>query len=85
MAHLTSLAELRKMQVKDLRREVREQRTLVAKLRMTVRMEKEKDSAKYKREKRQLSRMLTVMTSNQADEATNASKSSETSTSTSKK
>ena len=51
------------MQVNDLRREVREQRTLVAKLRMTVRLGKEKDTARYRREKHQLARMLTVIVS----------------------
>lgn len=63
MAHVTTLPELRNMQISDLRREVREQRTLVAKLRMTVRLGKEKDTARYRREKHQLARMLTVMAS----------------------
>jgi len=58
------------MQVSDLSREVREQRTLVAKLRMTVRLGKEKDSAKYKREKYQLARMLTVVSAKKSSSST---------------
>lgn len=59
---LTSTKELRAMQNEDLRKEVAAQHTLVVKLRMGVKMGKEKDSAKYVRERKQLARMQTVLT-----------------------
>ena len=62
MVALLSIAELKKMQVKDLLRELREQAALVAKLRLGIKMKKEKDTGKYRREKKQLSRMQTVLT-----------------------
>lgn len=56
------MKELLNMSVDDVRRDVREQRATVAKLSMGIRMGKEKNSALYKREKRQIARMLTVLT-----------------------
>ena len=61
MAALVSIAELRKMQVVDLLKEITQQKNLVAKLRLAVQLQKEKDSAKYKREKKQLAKMQTVL------------------------
>ena len=65
MAQLASMTELLKMPVEDLSREVQEQRTLVARLRLEVKMNKEKDIAKYQREKKQLARMLTALVQKQ--------------------
>ena len=69
MAAITSLTELRNMPLTDLRREVRAQRLLVAKLRLGVHMQKEKDTARYQREKKQLARMLTILQEKQLAEA----------------
>jgi ribosomal protein L29 len=62
MAQHASMKELLNMSVDDVRRDVREQRATVAKLSMGIRMGKEKNSALYKREKRQIAHMLTVLT-----------------------
>lgn len=62
MSSSVSITELRTMQVADLRKEIRTQRTEVQKMRIQITMNTEKDTAKYRREKRQLSRMLTVLT-----------------------
>jgi len=61
MASKVTITELRKMPLKDLEREIRGQRALVAKLRLAVHMRKEKNTAKYQHEKLQLARMLTVL------------------------
>lgn len=68
MAKQTSIAELRKMQVKDLQTEARSQQMTVAKLALGVKLRKEKDSAKYKREKKQLARIKTILTEKIAEE-----------------
>ncbi|MFA6039484.1 MAG: hypothetical protein WCV62_06330 [Candidatus Peribacteraceae bacterium] len=58
--HLSSYGELTAMPPEELRRDIAAQRTLVRKMRLGVEMKKEKDTARYRREKRQLSRMLTA-------------------------
>ena len=68
MASTTTIKELRNMQISDLIKEIKSQRTLVAKLRLGVKMQKEKDTSKYTREKKQLSRMMTVLTEKRAEE-----------------
>ncbi|PIQ75914.1 50S ribosomal protein L29 [Candidatus Peregrinibacteria bacterium CG10_big_fil_rev_8_21_14_0_10_49_24] len=73
MAKLVSIIELRKMQPADLRKEIREQEVAVTKLRLGVELRKEKDSAKYKREKVQLARMKTVLTEKQTEQLLKAS------------
>ncbi|MDO8648605.1 MAG: 50S ribosomal protein L29 [Candidatus Peregrinibacteria bacterium] len=60
---LASITELKKMGTEDLTREARNQRLLVAKMRMGIKMGKEKDAARYAKEKKQLARMLTVLQS----------------------
>jgi len=62
MPSLLSISELRNMNHSDLLREIREQCALVAKLRLGIKMKKEKDTAKYRREKKQLAKMQTVLT-----------------------
>jgi len=49
--------ELRAMQAADLLRELKEQELLVEKMRLGIQMKKEKDTARYVREKKQLVRM----------------------------
>jgi|ETNmetMinimDraft_2_1059921.scaffolds.fasta_scaffold43013_3 ribosomal protein L29 len=68
MANKASIAELRKMQIKDLHGELRTQERLVSKLRLGVKLNKEKDSAKYKNEKKELARIQTILTEKQAEE-----------------
>jgi hypothetical protein len=48
------------MPADELRKEILEQQTLVRKMRLGIHLNKEKDSAKYRREKRALARMLTA-------------------------
>ncbi|MFA7682174.1 MAG: 50S ribosomal protein L29 [Candidatus Peribacteraceae bacterium] len=64
MANLLTMDELKNMQMKDLLREIREQSALVAKLRLGISMNKEKDTARFTKEKTQLARMHTVLTEN---------------------
>jgi len=61
------MTELRKMQLQDLCSDVREQQKLVSKLRLGVKLQKEKDTAKYKNEKKQLARMRTILTEKQCE------------------
>jgi ribosomal protein L29 len=65
MTSSTSINDLRKLSVADLQQEIRTQRSLVAKMRMGVTMRTEKDTAKYKRERVHLARLLTVLSSKQ--------------------
>ncbi len=66
MAHTLSVSELRNMQPADIARDARDQRTLVSKLRLGIKLQKEKDTAKYRREKKLLSRMLTILSEKNA-------------------
>lgn len=50
------------MQIADLRKEIRSHRTHVQKMRLQITMNTEKDTGKYRRDKRQLARMMTVLT-----------------------
>lgn len=50
------------MQIADLRKEIRSHQTHVQKMRLQITMNTEKDTARYRREKRQLARMMTVLT-----------------------
>ena len=61
MAHQTTIKEFRNMQPEDLQREIRMQRNENAKLRLSITLGKEKDTAKFQRGKKQLPRMLTVL------------------------
>lgn len=60
MSKLASTIELRAMQKADLLKEIAEQRDSVAKLRMQIELKSEKDTAKHRRQKRYLARLLTV-------------------------
>lgn len=60
MATTTTTKELRNMTPADLAKEIRAKENEVVKLRLGVKLGKEKDSAKYIRERKQLARMKTV-------------------------
>ena len=61
MTTIVSTTELRNMQEKDLWGEIVTQKSLVAKMKIGIELQKEKDTAKYRREKKTLSRMMTVL------------------------
>lgn len=61
MTPKTSAIELRKMQADDLTRDAAAKRLEIAKMRLGIEMRQEKDSAKYRKEKKELARMLTVL------------------------
>ena len=56
------------MQINDLQVEVREQERLISKLSLGVKLNKEKDTAKYTSEKKQLARMRTILTEKETEE-----------------
>lgn len=62
MTNNTTIKELQKMNPKDLLKEIAQQEANVVKLRLGVKLGKEKDSAKYIRARKQLARMKTVLT-----------------------
>jgi len=68
MAHQITIIELRNMQVADLAREVRGLRNDVAKMKIGIKMGKQKDTGGYRTAKRQLARMLTVFTEKDGNE-----------------
>lgn len=61
MAKNATTAELRKMSAADLRKEIADKRAVVAKMRMTVALGAEKDTAQFRREKKEIARMLTIL------------------------
>jgi len=65
MAANATPTELRNMQIADLQKEIIGKKSEVAKLALSVRTRKEKNSAKYQQEKKQLARMETVLTEKQ--------------------
>ncbi|MDD5040951.1 MAG: hypothetical protein PHX87_01360 [Candidatus Peribacteraceae bacterium] len=62
MAPSSSTGELRAMQMPDLVREMKAQALLVERLRFGVKLKKEKDTAKLRRERRTFARMKTEWT-----------------------
>lgn len=61
MSAIATTTELRSMQIADLRHELAAHRAIVRKMRLGIHMSKEKDTAKYRREKKALARMTAVM------------------------
>lgn len=61
MATTLSMKELRNMNASDLQKDLHTQRSLLAKLALGIQMQKEKDTAKYRREKKVLARMMTAL------------------------
>jgi ribosomal protein L29 len=62
MAHHATPAELRNMQAADLQKELHSKQMTVAKMRLGLELRSEKDSALYRREKREIARIMTVLT-----------------------
>ena len=75
MATHVSNTELRAMQKADLLRELKAQVVLVEKLRLGIRLQKEKDTARYRREKKVLARMQTEWHRKDSADRTSASQS----------
>ena len=61
MTKKSTMTELRKMQHLDLEREVTVKHALIAKIRLGVEMVHEKDTAKLRREKKELARLFTAL------------------------
>jgi ribosomal protein L29 len=61
MSHSLSIKEIRNMQLEDLQRELKSLQLSVHKMRLQIRLKKEKDSAHYRREKKTLARMHYVL------------------------
>jgi hypothetical protein len=59
--HQTSHGELLAMPIEDLRKDILTQRALIARSRLGIQLNKEKDTAKYRRDRRMLARMLAAM------------------------
>ena len=57
----TTITELRSMALNDLHKEIRSQQTQVRKMRLQITMNTEKDTGRYKKEKKQLARMMMVL------------------------
>ncbi len=65
MSKSVSTTELRTMSAADLRKEIDGQKMTVAKMKMAVDQRSHKDTAQFRREKKTLARLLTVL--NQVD------------------
>ena len=74
MSSHASATELLKMTPKELGNEVMQQKMLVAKLKLGIAMGKEKDTARYRRERRQLARMQTALTMKDKEQLSEPSK-----------
>ena len=61
MATHSSATELQSMTLADLTREIRGQAFSLEKMRLSVQLGKEKDTARFRREKRQYARMMTEL------------------------
>lgn len=60
--HSVTIAELLKMSEAELRQEIRSHRSLLQQKRMAIRLSKEKDTAQYQRDRRQVACMETALT-----------------------
>jgi len=60
MSAFATTTELRKMSPQELQREIGEKQGVVSKLRLAVRMQSEKDTAKLRKERLYLARLLTI-------------------------
>lgn len=76
MANKTVTSEYRNMQLADLEKEIIDQRGEVAKLYIAVKMQKEKNSAKYKQQKKKLAQMETVLTEKRKEQLLSEAKNS---------
>lgn len=66
-AHLTA-AELRKMSVEDIRKEVREKQAVASKSRLAIALQSEKDTAAYRRGRKEVARMLTILSEKESEQ-----------------
>lgn len=67
MTPKSAITELLKMNVDDLRREAKTKRASIAKKRLGLELKKDKDSGAYRREKKELARILTVANQKKAE------------------
>ncbi|OGJ83217.1 50S ribosomal protein L29 [Candidatus Peribacteria bacterium RIFOXYC2_FULL_58_10] len=63
----TSTIELRKMQIPDLEKELRELTVSVLKMRLGIKLKKEKDTARYRLNRRQIARVRTILAEKQRE------------------
>ena len=66
MSPQSAITELLKMSPEDLHREVRAKRLVIRKLKLQIGMNTEKDTARYRRERRELNRLLTILSEKSA-------------------
>jgi ribosomal protein L29 len=57
----STIEELRRMRIEDLTKEAFSQGKIVSKMRLDIALGKEKDTARFVKEKKQLARILTVL------------------------
>jgi ribosomal protein L29 len=74
MATAHTAAEMRKMQVSDLQADIVSKRADIAKMKMGLGMRSEKDSAAFRRLKKELARLLTVFREQPSNSAPAAKK-----------
>lgn len=67
MASTLSLTDLRKMQASDLEKDLQEKKLALAKIRLDIGMMSQKDTSQYKKSKKEISRMLTVINEKKAE------------------
>lgn len=75
-----SAKELRNMQMEELRKEVAAKRILLSKMHIDVQLNSEKDTARFRREKREFARLLTVLGEKEKAEGKDLKKSEKTAT-----
>lgn len=61
MASTLSLTDLRKMHVSDLEKDLQEKKLALAKIRLDIGMMSQKDTSQYKKGKKEVARILTVI------------------------
>ncbi|MDD5026634.1 MAG: 50S ribosomal protein L29 [Candidatus Peribacteraceae bacterium] len=76
MSTETSTIELRKMQIPDLERELRELTVSVLKMRLGIKLKKEKDTARYRLSRRQIARVRTIIAEKQRESLSSKGKTS---------
>lgn len=80
MATHLSAKELRNMQMEELRKEVTAKRMLISKMHLDVQLNSEKDTARFRREKKELARLLTVIAEKEKADGKDLKNSEKTST-----
>jgi ribosomal protein L29 len=68
MATTLATKEIRTMQLEDLHKEIREKRTMIAKMQVEIDMRSEKDTAKFLRLKKEIARLLTILNEKKRNE-----------------